>query len=116
MKIGTNGYRGKGRTPSGRYGVVPGETQDKETAEASSLAIVEAKRLPMVEASSLPMVEARSLPMMEARTLPMVEARRLPREMYNFYKMDQYETSSLEEARHKDFDIWLQDFDEQVRL
>ena len=100
MKIGTNGYRGKGRTPSGRYGVVPGETQDKETAEASSLAIVEAKRLPMVEASSL----------------PMVEARRLPREMYNFYKMDQYETSSLEEARHKDFDIWLQDFDEQVRL
>ena len=100
MKIGTNGYRGKGRTPSGRYGVVPRETQDKETAEASSLAIVEAKRLPMVEASSL----------------PMVEARRLPREMYNFYKMDQYETSSLEEARHKDFDIWLQDFDEQVRL
>ena len=92
MKIGTNGYRGKGRTPSGRYGVVPGEAQDKETAEASSLAIVEAKRLPMVEARSL------------------------PREMYNFYKMDQYETSSLEEARHKDFDIWLQDFDEQVRL
>ena len=46
----------------------------------------------------------------------MVEARRLPKEMYNFYKMDQYETSSLEEARHKDFDIWLQDFDEQVRL
>ena len=92
MKIGTNGYRGKGRTPSGRYGVVPGETQDKETAEASRLAMV------------------------EARSLPMVEARRLPREMYNFYKMDQYETSSLEEARHKDFDIWLQDFDEQVRL
>ena len=84
MKIGTNGYRGKGRTPSGRYEVVPGEKQDKETAEASSL--------------------------------PMVEARRLPKEMYNFYKMDQYETSSLEEARHKDFDIWLQDFDEQVRL
>ena len=100
MKIGTNGYRGKGRTPSGRYGVVPEETQDRETAEASRLAIVGAKRLPMVEASSL----------------PMVEARRLPREMYNFYKMDQYETSSLEEARHKDFDIWLQDFDEQVRL
>ena len=100
MKSGTNEYRGKGRTPLGRYEVVPGETQDKETAEASSLAIVEAKRLPMVEASSL----------------PMVEARRLPREMYNFYKMDQYETSSLEEARHKDFDIWLQDFDEQVRL
>ena len=92
MKIGTNGYRGKGRTPSGRYGVVPGETQDRETAEASRLAI------------------------MDARSLPMVEARRLPREMYNFYKMDQYETSSLEEARHKDFDIWLQDFDEQVRL
>ena len=100
MKIGTNEYRGRGRIPSGLYGVVPGEKQDKETAEASSLAIVEAKRLPMVEASSL----------------PMVEARRLPREMYNFYKMDQYETSSLEEARHKDFDIWLQDFDEQVRL
>ena len=100
MKSGTNEYRGKGRTPLGRYEVVPGETQDKETAEASSLAIVEAKRLPMVE----------------ARSLPMVEARRLPREMYNFYKMDQYETSSLEEARHKDFDIWLQDFDEQVRL
>ena len=108
MKRGTNEYRGKGRTPLGRYEVVPGETQDKETAEASSLAIVEAKRLPMVEARSLPMVEASSL--------PMVEARRLPREMYNFYKMDQYETSSLEEARHKDFDIWLQDFDEQVRL
>ena len=32
----------------------------------------------------------------------------------NFYNMDQYETSSLEEARHKDFDIWLQDFEEQV--
>ena len=92
MKIGTNEYRGKGRTPSGRYEVVPGETQDRETAEASSLALV------------------------EARNLPMVEARRLPREMYNFYKMEQYETSSLEEARHKDFDIWLQDFDEQVRL
>ena len=92
MKSGTNGYRGKGRTPSGLYGVVPEEKQDKETAEASSLAI------------------------MEASSLPMVEARRLPREMYNFYKMDQYETSSLEEARHKDFDIWLQDFDEQVRL
>ena len=92
MKSGTNGYRGKGGTPSGRYEVVPGETQDRETAEASSLALV------------------------EARNLPMVEARRLPREMYNFYKMDQYETSSLEEARHKDFDIWLQDFDEQVRL
>ena len=43
-----------------------------------------------------------------------LEGRRLPREMYNFYNMDQYETSSLEEARHKDFDIWLQDFDEQV--
>ena len=43
-----------------------------------------------------------------------LEGRRLPREMYNFYKMDQYETSSLEEARHKDFDIWLQDFEEQV--
>ena len=100
MKIGTNEYRGKGGTSSGRYEVVPEETQDKETAEASSLAIVEAKRLPMVE----------------ARSLPMVEARRLPREMYNFYKMEQYETSSLEEARHKDFDIWLQDFDEQVRL
>ena len=108
MKIGTNEYRGKGRTPSGLYGVVPGEKQDKETAEASSLAIVEAKRLPMVEASSLAIVEA--------KRLPMVEARRLPREMYNFYKMEQYETSSLEEARHKDFDIWLQDFDEQVRL
>ena len=108
MKSGTNEYRGKGVTTSGLYEVVPEESQDKETAEASSLAIVEAKRLPMVE--------ARSLPMMEARTLPMVEARRLPREMYNFYKMDQYETSSLEEARHKDFDIWLQDFDEQVRL
>ena len=108
MKRGTHEYRGRGRTPPGLYGVVPGETQDKETAEASSLAIVEAKRLPMVE--------ARSLPMMEARSLSMVEARSLPREMYNFYKMDQYETSSLEEARHKDFDIWLQDFDEQVRL
>ena len=92
MKSGTNGYRGKARTPSGRYKVVPEEKQDKETAEASRLAIV------------------------EARSLPMVEARRLPREMYNFYKMEQYETSSLEEARHKDFDIWLQDFDEQVRL
>ena len=92
MKIGTNEYRGKGGTTSGLYEVVPRETQDKETAEASSLAMVEAKRLPMVE------------------------ARRLPREMYNFYKMEQYETSSLEEARHKDFDIWLQDFDEQVRL
>ena len=100
MKIGTNGYRGKGVTTSGLYEVVPGESQDKETAEASSLAMVEAKRLPMAEASSL----------------PRMEARRLPREMYNFYKMDQYETSSLEEARHKDFDIWLQDFDEQVRL
>ena len=100
MKIGTNEYRGKGRTPSGLYEVAPGKSQDKETAEASSLAIV----------------EARSLPMMEASSLPIVEARRLPREMYNFYKMDQYETSSLEEARHKDFDIWLQDFDEQVRL
>ena len=43
----------------------------------------------------------------EARTL-------LPTEMYNFYNMDQYETSPHEEARHKDFDIWLQDFDEQV--
>ena len=42
------------------------------------------------------------------------EGRRLPREMYNFYNMDQYQTSPLEEARHKDFDIWLQDFDEQV--
>ena len=55
------------------------------------------------------------------------EGRRLPGEMYNFYNMDQYqtsphnlynmdqyETSSLEEARHKDFDIWLQDFEEQV--
>ena len=92
MKIGTNEYSGKGRTPSGLYEVAPGKSQDKETAEASSLAI------------------------MEARSLPMVEARRLPREMYNFYKMDQYETSSLEEARHKDFDIWLQDFDEQVRI
>ena len=100
MKIGTNEYRGKGVTTSGRYGVVPGEKQDKETAEASRLAIVEAKSLPMAEASSL----------------PRMEARRLPREMYNFYKMEQYETSSLEEARHKDFDIWLQDFDEQVRL
>ena len=84
MKSGTNEYRGKGVTTSGLYEVVPEESQDKETAEASYL--------------------------------PMVEARRLPREMYNFYKMDQYETSSLEEARHKDFDIWLQDFDEQVRL
>ena len=100
MKSGTNEYRGKGVTTSGLYEVVPEESQDKETAEASYL----------------PMVEARSLPMMEARTLPIVEARRLPKEMYNFYKMDQYETSSLEEARHKDFDIWLQDFDEQVRL
>ena len=43
------------------------------------------------------------------------EARRLlPTEMYNIYNMDQYETSPHEEARHKDFDIWLQDFDEQV--
>ena len=43
------------------------------------------------------------------------EARRLlPTEMYNFYNMDQFETSPDEEARHKDFDIWLQDFDEQV--
>ena len=100
MKRGTNEYRGRGRTPPGLYGVVPGEKQDKETAEASSLPMMEAKRLPIVE----------------ARSLPMVEARRLPKEMYNFYKMDQYETSSLEEARHKDFDIWLQDFDEQVRL
>ena len=108
MKSGTNDYRGKGGTTPGLYEVVPGELQDKETAEASRLAIVEARRLPMVEARVLPMVEARSL--------PMVEARRLPREMYNFYKMEQYETSSLEEARHKDFDIWLQDFDEQVRL
>ena len=91
MKSGTNEYRGKGVTTSGLYEVVPEESQDKETAEASYL----------------PMVEARSLPM---------EARRLPREMYNFYKMEQYKTSSLEEARHKDFDIWLQDFDEQVRL
>ena len=33
---------------------------------------------------------------------------------HNLYNMDQYETSSLEEARHKDFDIWLQDFEEQV--
>ena len=70
----------------------------------------------IMEASSLPMAEAKRLPMVEARRLPMMEARRLPKEMYNFYKMDQYETSSLEEARHKDFDIWLQDFDEQVRL
>ena len=76
----------------------------------------------------------------EGRTREALEGRRLPREMYNFYNMDQYqtsphnlynmdqyeisphnlynmdqyETSSLEEARHKDFDIWLQDFDEQV--
>ena len=92
MKSGTNEYRGKGVTTSGLYEIVPEESQDKETAGASYLPMVEAKRLPMVEARSL------------------------PREMYNFYKMEQYETSSLEEARHKDFDIWLQDFDEQVRL
>ena len=89
----------------------------------------------------------------EGRTREALEGRRLPRELYNFYNMDQYqtsphnlynmdqyetspqnfyekdqyeisphnlynmdqyETSSLEEARHKDFDIWLQDFEEQV--
>ena len=76
----------------------------------------------------------------EGRMREAMEGRRLPRELYNFYNMDQYQTSphnlynmdqyqtsphnfynmdqyktpSLEEARHKDFDIWLQDFEEQV--
>ena len=44
------------------------------------------------------------------------EARRLlPTEMYNFYNMDQYMTSgSHDQASHKDFDIWLNDFEKQV--
>ena len=43
------------------------------------------------------------------------EGRRLPEEMYNFYNMDQYMTSgSHDQASHKDFDIWLNDFEKQV--
>ena len=48
------------------------------------------------------------------------EGRHLPPEMYNFYDMDQYRTQIArlqvqEEAAHKDFDIWIQEFDKQVK-
>ena len=45
-------------------------------------------------------------------------ARSLPGELYNFYDMEQYRTPGQDEPLRessKQFDIWLQDFDKQVK-